>query len=114
MNFVWKQYRYVDDFVNATREILMFDKFQNSIILKVLLTEKGKQVDENMRLVTVSKDNKIVLIGFQTLPHQMLYYIQGDEKSAKRFAELYAKRIGKQFKNRKKLNRLSFGAIGRA
>ena len=108
----------------------MFNKYQNSIILRVLKRIKGNPIDDSTRLVTVGDGTKNVMIGFQTLPKQMLFYfpqdkfnaaaldfyidklienkwdihqIQGDETSTKKFAEAYSKKTKKKFERRMNL-----------
>jgi len=124
--FSWKQYTSFAEFQADTIKDLLFNKYQNNKILRIITKFKDESFNGQIRLVVLSKDDKNVLIGVQTLPHQMLFYfcndtynedalrfyidkvtearwdlqqIMGEENIAGHFARVYSERTGKTFHN---------------
>ena len=122
MKFKWRQYTNLADFEADALKDLLFNKYQNNKILRIITRFKSEPFSEEVRLAVVSKDGKNVLIGVQTLPHQMLFYfcndtyneealtfyvdkvieakwdlqqIMGEENTAGHFARVYSERTEK-------------------
>jgi|GEM_PF-3108063 len=122
----FKQYTDILEFEADTLDDLLFNKYQNNKILRIITVLKQQPFNEQIRLAVVIQNSKNVLIGVQTLPHQMLFYfckdtynedalkfyidkiielkwdldkILGQEQTAGHFARFYAQKTGKQIKN---------------
>ena len=125
MSFKWTQYHNWEDFEKDTLQDLLHDKFQNSIMLRAIKRHKTQALNDSIRLVSVKENERNVLIGFQTLPYQMLFYftrgiinqdalsfyidkiidmkwdihqIQGDITGSKLFAQTYSKKANKVYR----------------